>query len=247
MPLGCTWSVSFGFHSMVTSPFLRSLFSMVSFSVKCHVEKASSIFYSNGVGKLDIKTNYDNPESLDAIVIAHGAIVAEAIKASSLLKNMKLGIILAERIMPYNKLVDDIIKVLPQKSIPIVTLEEEIKAGGFGMMLFDKLYEHEIMTNKKTSIMATSDSFADKYGNNIYAIARRRRRRAEPAPGSEAGQECAFSWCFLSVSEIQVEYLLGLLPLYYISAKKSIGCREKVPKGGKWEIPTLAGGDQRLN
>ena len=125
-------------------------------------------FYSNGVGKLGIKTNYDNPESLDAIVITHGAIVAEAIKASSLLKNMKLGIILAERIMPYNKLVDDIIKVLPQKSIPIVTLEEEIKAGGFGMMLFDKIYEHEIMTNKKTSIMATSDSFADKYGNNIY-------------------------------------------------------------------------------
>ena len=125
-------------------------------------------FYSNGVGKLGIKTNYDNPESLDAIVITHGAIVAEAIKASSLLKNMKLGIILAVRIMPYNKLVDDIIKVLPQKSIPIVTLEEEIKAGGFGMMLFDKLYEHEIMTNKKTSIMATSDSFADKYGNNIY-------------------------------------------------------------------------------
>ena len=125
-------------------------------------------FYSNGVGKLGIKTNYDNLNDLDAIIITHGAIAAEAIKASHILKDMKIGIILVERIMPYSALVDDIIKVLPQKSIPIITLEEEIKAGGFGMMLFDKLSSHKIMGNKKTCIIATADSFADKYGNNIY-------------------------------------------------------------------------------
>ena len=125
-------------------------------------------FYSNGVGKLGIKTNYYNPNELDAIIITHGAIAAEAIKASHILKDMKIGIILVERIMPYSALVDDIIKVLPQKSIPIITLEEEIKAGGFGMMLFDKLSSHKIMGNKKTCIIATADSFADKYGNNIY-------------------------------------------------------------------------------
>ena len=37
------------------------------------------------------------------------------------------------------------------------------------MMLLDKLSNSSIMKNKTTSIMALEDSFADKYGNNIYA------------------------------------------------------------------------------
>ena len=127
-------------------------------------------FYSNGVSKLSIKTNYIDKDNLDAIIITHGAIATEAIKASSILsnENIKVGIVLVERIMPYADLVNDLISVLPEKSIPIVTLEEEIKAGGFGMMLLDKLSNCEIMNNKKTEIIAINNSFADKYGENIY-------------------------------------------------------------------------------
>ena len=111
-----------------------------------------------------------DPETVDAIVITHGVIANEAIKASRLLAcdNIKLGIILVERIMPYANLVQDILRVLPKKSIPIITLEEEIRAGGFGMMLLDKLSSYEIMQNKNTDIIATTDTFADKYGDNIY-------------------------------------------------------------------------------
>lgn len=127
-------------------------------------------FYSDGIKNLGIKTNFTNAETLDAIIITHGAIVSEAIKANRILKDqgINLGIVLVERILPYNDLVNDILSTLPQKPIAIITLEEEIKAGGFGMMLLNKLSSNPIMDNKKTAIIALEDTFADKYGKNIY-------------------------------------------------------------------------------
>ena len=128
-------------------------------------------FYSERETRLSIRTNYTDKESLDAVIITHGAIASEAIKASRLLsnKNIKVGIVLVERIMPYADLVKDIASVLPIKSVPILTLEQEIKAGGFGMMLLDRLALYKIMDNKTTDIIAIQDSFADEYGENIYA------------------------------------------------------------------------------
>lgn len=128
-------------------------------------------FYGNTeISKLSLRTNYSDPEALDAIVITHGSVAKEAIKAKNILANerISLGIILLEKIMPYSSAVEEIIKVLPNKSIKIITLEEEIKAGGFGMMIFDKLKDKEIIKNKKIAILATSESFADKYDSNIY-------------------------------------------------------------------------------
>ena len=79
-----------------------------------------------------------------------------------------MGIILVERIMPYACLVQDVLNFIPKKRIPVITLEEEIKAGGFGMMLLDKLSSNSIMDNKKTAIIALEDTFADQYGKDIY-------------------------------------------------------------------------------
>lgn len=119
---------------------------------------------------LSIRTNFDSADDLDGIVITHGSIVKEAIKAKNILakEGIKLGIILVERIMPYASLVEDIADILPQKSIKIVTLEEEIKAGGFGMMLLDKMSSMEIIKNKKSAIIALEDTFADNYSDDIY-------------------------------------------------------------------------------
>lgn len=128
-------------------------------------------FYSNSnVESLGIRTNFPDPKNLDAIIITHGAIALEAIRAKDILrkKDINLGIVLIERIMPYNSLVDDITSILPTKPVPVITLEEEIKSGGFGMMLLDKLNQLDIMKNKKTSIIALEDTFAEKYGKNIY-------------------------------------------------------------------------------
>ena len=126
-------------------------------------------FKTNG-NKIGIKTNFDNPEKLDALIITHGSIAEEAIKSRNLLlsEGISVGIILVEKIMPYNSLVEEILTVLPRKSIKILTLEQEIKAGGFGMMLFEKIRQKEIMQNKKFDIIALEETFADKYGDEIF-------------------------------------------------------------------------------
>ena len=127
-------------------------------------------FYAKGMNNLGIKANFKEVDSIDALIITHGTIACEAIKAKELLKSkgLNLGIILVERIMPYASLVQDVLNFIPKKSIPVITLEEEIKAGGFGMMLLDKLSSNSIMDNKKTAIIALEDTFADQYGKNIY-------------------------------------------------------------------------------
>lgn len=128
-------------------------------------------FYKDDLSSLGIKTNFTDPELLDAVIITHGSIAREAIKAKNLLSKdgINVGIILVERIMPYCDLVDDIVAVLPNKKTTIITLEEEIKSGGFGMMLLDKLSKYDIMKNKDTDIMALEDTLADKYGDCILS------------------------------------------------------------------------------
>ena len=120
--------------------------------------------------KFGIKINFTISDDLDVIIITHGAIAEEAIKAKNILLNegISVGIILVEKIMPYNSLVDDLLTILPKKSIKIITLEQEIKAGGFGMMLFDKLSQKDIMQNKKFDIIALEDTLGDKYEDDIY-------------------------------------------------------------------------------
>lgn len=119
---------------------------------------------------LTIKTNFYLGEDVDAILITHGGIAQKAIQAKRILdaEGIRLGIILAERIMPYNDLIHDILPYIPLKSMPILTLEEEIKAGGFGMMVVDKLSATDVCSNKSFHIMALEDTMADNYGVDIY-------------------------------------------------------------------------------
>ena len=118
-----------------------------------------------------IHKDFEDADKLDAVIVTHGSIAIEAIKAQKILQEegISVGIILVERIMPYSALANEISLILPKNSIKIVTLEEEIKSGGFGMMLLDNLSSKEIMKNKTCSIVAIENSFADKYGEDIRA------------------------------------------------------------------------------
>lgn len=110
-------------------------------------------------------------DGCDAVVITHGRIAAEAIKARDVLaaEGIKVGIILAEFIKPYDKLASMIFDVLPEKEMKIVLLEEEVRAGGFGMMLKDKLSALPVCANKTFSILATDDHFCiPKQGQTCY-------------------------------------------------------------------------------
>lgn len=124
-------------------------------------------FYGNAVpGGIGIRNNYlhspkDSPEQLDAVIVTHGRIVREALAACALLKEkqMQVGILLLEQLKPYDKIAAQLIEYLPQKACKIVFLEEEIRAGGMGMMLSDALSHYEIMQNKAVSVMAVDDNF----------------------------------------------------------------------------------------
>ena len=123
-------------------------------------------FYGNAVpGGIGIRNNYlhtpaDSPEQIDALIITHGRIVKEALKAGDFLREkMHVGVLLLEQIKPYEDIAKQILPYLPQKACRIVFLEEEIYAGGMGMMLSDALSSYEIMNNKTVSVMALRDSF----------------------------------------------------------------------------------------
>ena len=164
-------------YSVVTYDALKiALIEMNNCKTPCAIryarggEKNDIVEEFSSTSSLTVKTNYIDKDDIDAIIITHGAIASEAIKAKNLLKNegINLGIILVERIMPYKSLIEDIELVLPKKPIKILTLEEEIKAGGFGMMLLENIKNRPIMQNKRTDIIALDGSFADNYGNDIY-------------------------------------------------------------------------------
>ncbi|MBQ2735029.1 MAG: 1-deoxy-D-xylulose-5-phosphate synthase [Clostridia bacterium] len=110
---------------------------------------------------IGVRANYCAPEELDAVLILHGRIVAEAMEACKMLKaeGLRAGILLLEQLKPYGEIAEQILPHLPQKACKVVFVEEEVRAGGMGMMLSDALSSFAIMKNKRISILATDDSF----------------------------------------------------------------------------------------
>ncbi len=127
----------------------------------------SEMFYGNAVpGGIGIRNDFlhspkDSPEQLDAVIITHGRIVKEAMAASEILKKQgkQIGILLLEQIKPYHEIAAQLLPLLPKKACKILFLEEEIRAGGMGMMLSETLSHFEIMQNKSVTVMAIDDNF----------------------------------------------------------------------------------------
>ena len=111
-----------------------------------------------------IRRDFATGEALDAVIVTHGRIVEEAIKAKNALleKGIRVGILLAECIKPYDKLTALIKEALGKIPCPIVTLEEEIRSGGFGISLADRLTADATLTGRKIAVMAPSDTFVEQ-------------------------------------------------------------------------------------
>ena len=124
-------------------------------------------FYGNAIpGGVAPRTDYlhtpqDSPEDVDAVIITDGRIVKEAMAAKQLLleQGIRVGIILLEQIKPYEEIAKQILPLLPKKEAKIVFLEEEIRAGGMGMLLHDALKGQEKLQNKTVRVMAIDDNF----------------------------------------------------------------------------------------
>ncbi|MBQ3639840.1 MAG: 1-deoxy-D-xylulose-5-phosphate synthase [Clostridia bacterium] len=121
-----------------------------------------------------LHADFDESESIDAVIVTHGRIATEAIRAESLLaaRGVRTGVLLLEQIAPYDAVAERIASRLPKEACAVIFLEEEIRAGGMGMLLSDALRDLPIMRNKTTEILALSNAFlVPKKGQTLYEAA----------------------------------------------------------------------------
>lgn len=91
-------------------------------------------------------------------VLTHGHIAGEALKAAQALQRegVTVRILLCEQIAPYATVAA---RVKPLLRGNLLFLEEEIRAGGFGMNLSDALARTGALDGKRYEIMALEDAF----------------------------------------------------------------------------------------
>ena len=101
-----------------------------------------------------------NTEVPSAIIVTHGRITCEALTAREALaaEGIRVGILLCEYLKPYDRLAAEVGARLPA-GIPLLFAEEELRAGGFGMMLTDAMRRNGSLEGHPYTILATDDSF----------------------------------------------------------------------------------------
>ncbi len=142
----------------------------------CESNVVLSEFYSGeGYNKPGVVRNYGASDEVDVVIVTHGKIVTEALRASTLLRNdgIRVGILLLEMLKPYDQTASRICELLPKDVRGILFLEEEIRSGGMGMNLADQLRKISTVSEISMRILAVDDSFVEqrKPGQHIYESA----------------------------------------------------------------------------
>ena len=129
-------------------------------------------FYCEGANeKIGVRTNFDINDTPENIIVTHGRMSLECLEAQKLLENegIRAGIMLCEYIAPYAALADEINSLISDKNVKSITfVEEEIRAGGFGMMLSDEIKRRGSFKSAKFNVMATNDPFVTRNEGQTY-------------------------------------------------------------------------------
>jgi 1-deoxy-D-xylulose-5-phosphate synthase len=106
--------------------------------------------------------DFDHEDPPKSIYVTYGSIVDKVLKAKRLLESdgTGVGIVLLERIKPYQPAVDFLTGIISDSS-HIVYVEEGIKCGGAGMITRDMLLEAGALSGAKFEIAAIDDEFAN--------------------------------------------------------------------------------------
>ena len=123
---------------------------------------------------LGIRTESDAVLEPDLLIITYGRVVKEALKAKEMLKEegMKANIVLLEKLKPYDETAKKISPYMPRPYGSVIFLEEEIRAGGMGMLLSDEMSRCGMLDGYSFSILALDDNFAiPERDENIYETA----------------------------------------------------------------------------
>ncbi len=122
-------------------------------------ERVVSEFYPRGVRGLS-GVRLSRTDDADRVIVCHGRMADEAIKAADLLEKqgIKAGLALCEVIKPYSLTAGLLLEKLPEDVKKLVFVEEEIRSGGFGMNLADEL-NRQAPGRFETKILAVDGEF----------------------------------------------------------------------------------------
>lgn len=122
----------------------------------------AAFYRTEGNGPVRASYAPEEVEAMDAVIVTHGRIVSEALAAVQLAERAgkRVGILLLEQIFPYAETAEAVARLLPTGACRVLFLEEEIYAGGMGVMLSDALSAHPVMEDKQVRILALKDDFA---------------------------------------------------------------------------------------
>ena len=122
-------------------------------------------FYSTEARRtLGVASNFQKSDESDIVIVTHGRIVSEALRAASCLKHdgIQVGILLLEILKPYDQTAQRITELLPNNVKGILFLEEEIRSGGMGMHLVDRIQRNSSFREVPMRILAVDDTFVEK-------------------------------------------------------------------------------------
>ena len=133
-------------------------------------------FYRKGdFENIGIRCDFSSEDKPQALIVTYGRIASEAIRAKELLKDegIRVGIVLLEMLKPYDITAKMIENIIPKETRAILFLEEEIRSGGAGMNLTDKMSAFLENRGIKHGILAVDDSFVAvvEQGKSIYGAA----------------------------------------------------------------------------
>ncbi len=127
-------------------------------------ERVIKEFYSSGTPtELSAKSNFKKEDAPEVIFVAHGRMMSRVLDVAEILRNehqIKVGCILLEVLKPYSASAETLASLLPEGKAKIIFAEEEIRSGGMGVSLYDKLINMQAMIDKSVQIVATDDNFA---------------------------------------------------------------------------------------
>ncbi len=133
----------------------------------------ADVFYQDrDFDKIGVRTDVNG--QTDVLYITHGRIASECLKAKGILATSGVSskVALCEYISPYDKLAGEILEIIKETSPrAIVFVEEEIKAGGFGMMLAEALRICGGLDGVKYDIAASENFVIQTKKEHIYKSA----------------------------------------------------------------------------
>jgi 1-deoxy-D-xylulose-5-phosphate synthase len=147
----------------------RSLYEAINSNSPCAIRYPSGseeaiirdTFYKDSqFDSIGIRCDFDG--EVDVLIVTHGRIAKECIKAKSSLaeRGIRAGIVLCEYVAPYGELAELVGNVVnASEPSAILFVEEEIKAGGFGMLLSEQMRKQGMLADIQYDIMGAENAF----------------------------------------------------------------------------------------